>query len=100
MDYPEMNLSGVGNRPGRPRPQWCLNLGVKHVTVYAFSMDNFRRPASEVDALMALAAEKLSDIATEPAVAKHRCVLVEGAPILAAAPHMPSNHVTSRPAVA
>lgn len=34
-------------------------LGIKTVTVYAFSIENFKRPAEEVDILMSLAAEKL-----------------------------------------
>ena len=32
----------------------CSNLGVKYLTVYAFSIENFNRPASEVEALMGL----------------------------------------------
>ena len=42
--------------------RWSLDLGVKAITVYAFSIDNFRRESEEVDALMALAEEKLLDI--------------------------------------
>ena len=33
----------------------CLKLGIKCVTVYAFSIENFKRSAEEVDALMELA---------------------------------------------
>ena len=32
----------------------CSNLGVKYLTVYAFSIENFNRPANEVEALMGL----------------------------------------------
>lgn len=42
--------------------QWCLDLGVQAITVYAFSIDNFRRESEEVDALMMLAEEKLLDL--------------------------------------
>lgn len=38
--------------------RWCFELGVPHVSVYAFSIDNFRRSADEVAGLMALAADK------------------------------------------
>ena len=38
--------------------QWCLDLGIKEVTVYAFSIENFRRSKEEVDGLMTLAREK------------------------------------------
>ncbi|CAG2107639.1 unnamed protein product [Medioppia subpectinata] len=36
---------------------WCLDLGVREVTVFAFAVDNFRRPAGEVDGLMDFAGE-------------------------------------------
>ena len=42
--------------------QWCLDLGVEAITVYAFSIDNFRRGPQEVQALMELAEEKLLDL--------------------------------------
>lgn len=42
--------------------QWSLDLGVKSITVYAFSIDNFRRESQEVGALMVLAEHKLLDI--------------------------------------
>lgn len=42
--------------------QWCLDLGVEAITVYAFSIDNFRRGPKEVEALMELAEEKLLDL--------------------------------------
>lgn len=42
--------------------RWSLDLGVKAITVYAFSIDNFRREAEEVEALMTLAEQKLLDL--------------------------------------
>ena len=39
-----------------------MDLGVEAITVNAFSIDNFRREKQEVDALMALAEEKLLDL--------------------------------------
>lgn len=42
--------------------QWCLDLGVQAITVYAFSIDNFRRESEEVDALMTLAEDKFLDL--------------------------------------
>ncbi|KAL3094021.1 hypothetical protein niasHT_027349 [Heterodera trifolii] len=33
---------------------WCNELGVEEVTVYAFSIENFKRPEEEVNGLMAL----------------------------------------------
>lgn len=38
--------------------EWCLDLGVTTMTVYAFSIDNFKRPQIEVDTLMNLVRTK------------------------------------------
>jgi hypothetical protein len=42
---------------------WCLDLGVTHVTLYAFSLDNFGRAPDEVAGLMDLAAAKYGELA-------------------------------------
>lgn len=39
--------------------EWCLELGISHVSVFAFGADNFKRSSEEVDELMNLAEEKL-----------------------------------------
>ncbi|XP_026748163.1 dehydrodolichyl diphosphate synthase complex subunit DHDDS-like [Galleria mellonella] len=38
--------------------KWCLDLGIPEVTVYAFSIENFKRTEEEVNALMDLARDK------------------------------------------
>ncbi|KAF3766358.1 Undecaprenyl diphosphate synthase [Cryphonectria parasitica EP155] len=40
----------------------CYKCGVKAVTVYAFSLENFNRPKAEVDGLMLLAKTKLAQL--------------------------------------
>lgn len=45
--------------------QWCLELGIAEVTVYAFSIENFKRSQSEVDTLLGLAREKFSRLMEE-----------------------------------
>ena len=45
--------------------QWCKDLGVAEVTVYAFSIENFRRPEAEVEALLALAGDKFRRLVAE-----------------------------------
>lgn len=37
---------------------WCLELGIHEVTVYSFSIENFKRSEEEVNSLMELAREK------------------------------------------
>jgi ditrans,polycis-polyprenyl diphosphate synthase len=41
----------------------CYKIGVKVVTIYAFSIENFKRTKYEVDALMDMAKTKLSQLA-------------------------------------
>ncbi|KAK9373372.1 putative undecaprenyl diphosphate synthase-domain-containing protein [Lipomyces chichibuensis] len=42
--------------------EMCYQVGIKVVTVYAFSIENFKRPTVEVDALMEIARTKLLQI--------------------------------------
>lgn len=48
----------------------CLRLGVKCVSVYAFAIDNFKRPQSEVDALMSLAISGVTELFDEQCVSR------------------------------
>lgn len=45
--------------------QWCLELGIPEVTVYALSIENFKRSKSEVDALLDLARQKFKRLLDE-----------------------------------
>ncbi|XP_015599506.1 dehydrodolichyl diphosphate synthase complex subunit DHDDS [Cephus cinctus] len=45
--------------------QWCLDLGIPEVTVYAFSIENFKRSKKEVDGLMELARQKFQRVLDE-----------------------------------
>lgn len=45
--------------------QWCLEVGITEVTVYAFSIENFKRSQEEVDTLMRLAREKFAKLLEE-----------------------------------
>jgi ditrans,polycis-polyprenyl diphosphate synthase len=45
--------------------EWCFGLGVGVVTVYAFSIENFKRSPEEVSTLMRLAAEKFDELLNE-----------------------------------
>lgn len=42
--------------------RWCYDFGIKEVSVYAFSIENFKRSGGEVSFLMGLALEKLNDL--------------------------------------
>ncbi len=45
--------------------EWCLELGVNEVTVYAFSIDNFQRSKEEVDKLLDFAKEMFEKLIEE-----------------------------------
>lgn len=45
--------------------QWCLELGIQEATVYAFSIENFKRSDEEVNTLMTLASEKFKQLLKE-----------------------------------
>lgn len=45
--------------------EWCHELGVREVTVYAFSIENFKRSPEEVDGLMKLAEDKFGKLLAE-----------------------------------
>src|SRR3712207_8165086 len=54
-----------GNRAGvntvRRIPSKCGRLGVKYLTLYTFSTENWSRPADEISALMGLVLSSLED---------------------------------------
>jgi len=51
---------------------WCLDLRVKSITLYAFSTENFQRPPGEVEQIMRIAEEKLRQILTDERIHKNR----------------------------
>ncbi len=50
---------------------WCLDIGVEVLTVYAFSTENFERNPGEVQALMDLFEENFYDMAEDERVHEH-----------------------------
>jgi tritrans,polycis-undecaprenyl-diphosphate synthase [geranylgeranyl-diphosphate specific] len=51
---------------------WCQELGIRHITVYAFSTENFNRPKEEVDALMDLFTEKFREVVRDQRVHRYK----------------------------
>lgn len=50
---------------------WCLDMGVKSITVYAFSTENFQRRVEEVEEILQVAGQKLQEILTDERIQKH-----------------------------
>ncbi|XP_024030579.1 dehydrodolichyl diphosphate synthase 6-like isoform X2 [Morus notabilis] len=63
---------GAGHRAGYSSLmsllRYCYELGVKYVTVYAFSIDNFRRRPEEVKYVMDLMIEKIEELLKEESI--------------------------------
>ncbi len=51
----------AGAQTFRKIARYCSDIGIRHLTVYAFSTENWRRPQEEVDALMKLFEEYLNE---------------------------------------
>ncbi|GFN80859.1 ditrans,polycis-polyprenyl diphosphate synthase ((2e,6e)-farnesyl diphosphate specific) [Plakobranchus ocellatus] len=45
--------------------EWCLDLGITEVTVYAFSIENFKRSPDEVNGLLELSRQKFAKLLEE-----------------------------------
>lgn len=46
--------------------EWCIDLEVRHVTLYVFSTENFSRPAAEVECLLDLFVRESARLLQEP----------------------------------
>ncbi|XP_061400299.1 dehydrodolichyl diphosphate synthase complex subunit Dhdds-like [Musca vetustissima] len=52
--------------------RWCLDIGIREVTTFAFSIENFKRSKEEVNGLLDLAREKFSKLLQEgPKLREH-----------------------------
>jgi tritrans,polycis-undecaprenyl-diphosphate synthase [geranylgeranyl-diphosphate specific] len=65
-----------GHERGRDKLEellnWCLEIGLKIITVYALSTENLNRPKEELAPLMQLFARSFRDIATDERVHRNR----------------------------
>lgn len=66
---------GAGHQEGRNKLEellgWCLELGIKNLTVYAFSTENFTRTGEEVTKLMALFERSFREVGDDQRVHQH-----------------------------
>ncbi len=52
--------------------EWCINLGIETITVYAFSTENFSRPKEELENLFDIFEEYFKRIADDERIHKNR----------------------------
>ncbi len=68
--------SWVGHQYGGERVSqlldWCLDMGVKCVTLYSFSTENFNRSAIEIEEIFRIVEEKLRQIFTDERIHKNK----------------------------
>lgn len=55
----------AGAQNFRTITRYCSDIGIKYLTVYAFSTENWKRPADEVSALMTLFKQYLNEALTD-----------------------------------
>lgn len=69
-------MTEEGHKKGRDKLEemleWCLELKIKVLTVYAFSTENIRREPKEVDFLMNLFIDNFKLMGSDPRVHKNR----------------------------
>ncbi|MHA1628374.1 MAG: polyprenyl diphosphate synthase [Candidatus Baldrarchaeia archaeon] len=52
--------------------EWCWEAGIKVVTLYVFSTENFNRNKREVEEIMRLAKQKFEEVLKDPRIHKHQ----------------------------
>jgi tritrans,polycis-undecaprenyl-diphosphate synthase [geranylgeranyl-diphosphate specific] len=52
--------------------QWCLDLNIKSITLYAFSTENFNRPSREVEEIMKIFENTLNDVIASKVIHENR----------------------------
>lgn len=52
--------------------EWCQELGIKYITVYALSTENFNRSSEEIEALMDLFEKKFKEIKANERIRRYR----------------------------
>jgi len=66
----------LGHRKGAEKVErlltWCLELGIKTVSLYVFSIENFKRPEEEVKEVLKLCEEKLNKVMRDKRIHEHR----------------------------
>jgi len=61
-----------GARTGEDFLEWCLELGIKTVTLYVFSTENFDRPREEVDTVLRLIEDETRKLITDRRIHEHK----------------------------
>jgi undecaprenyl diphosphate synthase len=61
-----------GARTGEDFLEWCLDLGIKTVTLYVFSTENFLRSKEEVATILGIVEREARKLAIDPRIHQHK----------------------------
>lgn len=80
--YAKENLDsdiGEGHRLGQNKIEevmdWCMEIGVRYATLYAFSSENFNRDEEEINFLMDLAEHAFNEMADSPKIHSNKVAI-------------------------
>jgi tritrans,polycis-undecaprenyl-diphosphate synthase [geranylgeranyl-diphosphate specific] len=68
----KLNGHLYGARRGEDFLEWCLDLGIKTVTLYVFSTENFRRPKDEISTILKLIENESRKLVTDKRIHENR----------------------------
>ncbi|MEM3755029.1 MAG: polyprenyl diphosphate synthase, partial [Candidatus Bathyarchaeia archaeon] len=69
---PLFNGHTYGAKVGKSFLEWCLDLGIKTVTLYVFSTENFQRPKDEVENIMKIIEKEALELYNDKRLHKNR----------------------------
>jgi tritrans,polycis-undecaprenyl-diphosphate synthase [geranylgeranyl-diphosphate specific] len=61
----QLNGHFYGAKTAEDFLEWCLDLGIRTVTLYVFSTENFQRPRKEVDTILSLIEDEARKLITD-----------------------------------
>lgn len=62
----------AGKKVAQMLPQWCRELGIRELTLYTFSTQNFNRPRKEIKVLFNLLVQTVKEFLQDPDVHKYK----------------------------
>ncbi|MGA1974758.1 MAG: polyprenyl diphosphate synthase [Conexivisphaerales archaeon] len=71
-DYPKWVGYSFGADKVENLMTWCLEYGVKALTIYALSTENLARPREELEIIFSVIGERLDKLLTDGSIQKHR----------------------------
>jgi len=68
----KLNGHIYGAKTGEDFLEWCLDLGIRTVTLYVFSTENFLRPEEEVSTILKIIEDEAKKLLTDERIREHK----------------------------